>query len=95
MKLLLGALLVLLVLLQYEFWFSEGGIQTVWQLQKDIAKQKAVNAQLEKQNDALASNIHALKHDSSAIESRARNELGMIKKGETFYQVVGDDKKVE
>lgn len=88
MKLILGALVMLLVLLQYEFWFSAGGIKTVWQLKKDIVSQQKINTDLAKKNDALAVQIKQLKHGNAAVESRARNELGMIKKDETFYQVV-------
>ena len=88
MKLILGALVMLLVLLQYEFWFSEGGIRTVWHLKSAIAKQESINAALVRKNAQLAADISHLKNGQSAVESRARNELGMIKKGETFYQVV-------
>lgn len=88
MKLILGALLMLLVLLQYEFWFSDGGIKTVWQLKKEIAQQQDVNDALAKKNDALALDIQHLKQGHFAVESRARNELGMIKQDEVFYQVV-------
>lgn len=88
MKLILGALIVLLLLLQYEFWFSDGGIKTVWQLKQSITHQKKVNDVLAKQNDHLIKSIRQLKHSKNTIEARARNELGMIKKNETFYQVV-------
>ncbi len=88
MKLILGALILLLILLQYEFWFSDGGMKTVWQLKKDIVHQQTINDALAKKNDGLAKDIRALKHDHNAVESRARNELGMVKEGEVFYQVV-------
>ena len=88
MKWILGALVVLLILLQYEFWVSDGGMKTVWRLKKEIAHQQDINATLAKQNDALAINIRHLKKGHEAVESRARNQLGMIKKNETFYRVV-------
>ena len=88
MKFILGALIGLLVLLQYEFWFSDGGMKTVWQLKKDIAHQQAVNDALSKQNNALSVDISRLKYGENAVESRARNELGMTKKGEVFFQIV-------
>lgn len=88
MKFILGALIGLLVLLQYEFWFSDGGMKTVWQLKKDIAHQQAVNDALSKQNNALSVDISRLKYGKNAVESRARNELGMTKKGEVFFQIV-------
>ena len=88
MKLILSALIILTGLLQYELWFSTGGVKTVWQLKKDIEKQQALNDSLAKKNDDLAKSIKALKHSKVAIETRARHELGMIKKNEVFYQVV-------
>ena len=88
MKMILGALLVLLLLLQYEFWFSDGGMKTVWQLQQDIAHQQSINDDLAKKNAALAKDIQQLKESNTVIESHARNELGMVKQGEVFYQIV-------
>ena len=88
MKMILGALIVLLVLLQYEFWFSDGGIKTVWKMQKNIQQQNQINEQLDKRNQLLISEIDELQHGNAAVEAHARNDLGMVKKGEVFYQVV-------
>ncbi len=88
MKITLGALVVLLLLMQYEFWFSDGGMKTVWQLQKSITKQQKINDALDKHNQVLIAEIKDLQSGDSAIEARARNDLGMVKKGEVFYQVV-------
>ncbi len=88
MKITLGALVVLLLLMQYEFWFSDGGMKTVWQLQKSITKQQKINDALDKHNQVLIAEIKDLQSGNSAIEARARNDLGMVKKGEVFYQVV-------
>ncbi len=88
MKMILGALLVLLLLLQYEFWFSDGGMKTVWEMQKNIAKQEKTNAQLDKRNQVLIAEIKDLQSGNAAIEARARNDLGMVKKNEVFYEVV-------
>ncbi len=88
MKMILGALLVLLLLLQYEFWFSDGGMKTVWEMQKNISKQEKVNAQLDKRNQILIAEIKDLQSGNEAIEARARNDLGMVKKNEIFYEVV-------
>lgn len=88
MKLTLGALLALLLLMQYEFWFSDGGMKTVWQLEKNIAKQQKINDALDNHNQVLIAEIKDLQSGNAAIEARARNDLGMVKKGEVFYQVV-------
>jgi len=88
MKFILVALIVLLLLLQYEFWFSDGGMKTVWQLEKNIKKQTAINEALDKRNQILIAEIKDLRSGNEAIEARARNDLGMIKKDETFYQII-------
>lgn len=88
MKLILGALGVILLLLQYELWFSDGGIKTVLQMKKNITAQAQKNDELDKRNQALIAEIKDLQNGNVAIEARARNDLGMIKKGEVFYQVI-------
>ena len=88
MKMILGALIALLLLLQYEFWFSDGGMKTVWKMQKNISQQEALNTQMDQRNQVLISEIRDLQSGNAAIEARARNDLGMVKKGEVFYQVV-------
>ncbi len=88
MKAIIAVLAVLFVLLQYKLWFSEGSMMEVWRLDRAIAVQKADNMQLHERNQVLAAEVADLKQGVDAIEERARRELGMIKKGETFYQVL-------
>lgn len=88
MKLILGALIILLLLMQYEFWFSDGGMKTVWKMQKDISTQTQKNASLDKRNQILIAEIKDLQSGNAAIEARARDDLGMVKKGEVYYQIV-------
>lgn len=88
MKPILIILLALFALLQYELWFSPGGLRSVWQLKNRVSEQMATNQQAQQTNHALAADIADLKRGNEAIEERARNNLGMIKKDETFYQVV-------
>lgn len=88
MKWLSGALLVLLLVLQYQLWVADGGIPNLRRLQKELAEQRAINAQLAARNDALQAEVEDLKKGLAAIEELAREDLGMIKEGETFFQVV-------
>ena len=85
-------LLGILLLLQYPLWFGSGGIVTVWQLNREIEAQKKENAQLRERNQTLEAQVNDLKQGLEVIEGRARSELGMVKKGETYYQVI-DPKK--
>ena len=88
MRALTIALLLLLALLQYRLWVGPGSWPDVWRLQREAAAQRAENQQLEDRNQSLAAEVRDLKHGLEAIEERARSEMGMIKKGETFYLIV-------
>jgi cell division protein FtsB len=81
-------LLILLIALQLKLWTGEGGMREVQSLRAHVAEQKAENDKLKARNDALSADVQDLKEGRDAIESRARSELGLIKPGETFYQVV-------
>lgn len=77
----------LLFVLQYQLWFATGGVLSAYRLHKDLNYQAAENKKLEERNAVLMADIFDLKHGDQAIEERARNDLGMIKKGEVFYQI--------
>jgi len=88
LRIVLYVIAALLLLLQYPFWFGGGGVFSVWQMRREIAAQQDENAKLRERNAALTAEVNDLKQGSAAIEERARAELGMVKKGETFFQVI-------
>lgn len=88
MKPLIIALLVLLGFLQYKLWLGDGSLAGIWRIHQAIEMQRQENAKLKERNAALDAEVKDLKHGLDAIEERARAELGMIKKDETFYRVV-------
>lgn len=81
-------LVLLLALLQFQLWFGIGNVPSAMRLKSQVEAQAAENATLTKRNAALAAEVSDLKGGQAAIEERARVELGMVKKGETFYQIV-------
>ena len=81
-------LLILLIGLQLKLWTGAGGVREVERLRATVAEQKHENEMLKSRNDALAAEVQDLKEGREAIEGRARSELGLVKPGETFYQVV-------
>lgn len=81
-------LVVVLIFLQYRLWFEVGGIVDMMRLKKELALENQENDKLKKRNDLLLSEVQQLQKNKDAVEARARGELGMIKKDETFYQVV-------
>lgn len=82
-------LIVLITSLQWPLWFGKGSWLRAWQLDKQLQEQRAVNQKLIARNAALDAEVKDLKQGSDAIEERARNELGMIRDGEVFFQILG------
>jgi cell division protein FtsB len=74
--------------LQYKLWMSQDGLKQWHYLQRKLDKQTAQNQAMEKRNQGLAADIAGLKSGDQALEEQARFELGMIKKGEEYYQFV-------
>jgi cell division protein FtsB len=77
-----------LVLLQYRLWLSDQGLREVSRLQSSVDAQRAANHEQGERNRQLAAEVTDLKGGMTALEERARNELGMVGNSETFYQVV-------
>ncbi len=88
MKLIIAILAVLFISLQYKLWAGEGSVANAWHLGQKIAMQTEKNSLLARRNQMLEAEVKDLKKGMKAVEERARIELGMIKKGETFYQVI-------
>jgi cell division protein FtsB len=88
MKKLLLLLIVLLVYLQYQLWFGDGSLQEFWELHQEVEMQAQENLELRERNAALQAEVADLRQGLDAIEEHAREDLGMVKEGETFYQVV-------
>ncbi|PKM45134.1 MAG: cell division protein FtsB [Gammaproteobacteria bacterium HGW-Gammaproteobacteria-1] len=91
-RLVVAILVTLLLVLQYRLWFSDGGLVKMWQLSESLEAQKQENARLLERNRALEAEVIDLKQGLQAIEERARTELGMVKKDETFFQVIDEPK---
>ena len=81
-------LLVCLIGLQYRLWFGEANLGEVQALQQEIERQRAENDLLVNRNHQLDAEVKDLKQGLEALEERARNQLGMVKEGESFFQLV-------
>lgn len=88
MRWFVSGLVGLLILLQYRLWFSEGGLAEASRLREQLAQAEAENAALTARNDALAREVMALQNGMEAVEKSARENLGLIKEGEVYYQFV-------
>jgi len=88
MKLLTVIMVFLLLLLQYRLWTGNGSLVEVNLLKDEIEKIKNENKNLKERNLSLTAEVFDLKQGHEAIEEIARSEMGMIKDGETFYQII-------
>ena len=78
-------LILLLAGLQYRLWVGEGSLAQVSRLQQQIAEQRGENERLLERNRILEAEVMELKRGMETVEERARQELGMLKDGETLY----------
>lgn len=79
---------LLLAGLQYRLWIADGGVVATRRLQQAVAREAQAIDGLRQRNAVQAAEVADLKSGGSAIEAHARSELGMIRRGETFYLVV-------
>lgn len=91
MKWMLTLLLVLLAALQYRLWVGEGSRADQARLEREIRQQQAENERLRERNRVLAIEVEDLKTGHDAIEERARHDMGMIHRDETFFMIVEDE----
>ena len=93
MRLFVFFLLCLFALLQYHLWFGKNGLQDRHVLQQEVALILENNSESKQRNQMMFSEIKDLKEGTDAIEERARNELGLVKEGETFFRIVPKEDK--
>tara|TARA_A100000164_G_C21347111_1_gene513641 strand:+ start:296 stop:547 length:252 start_codon:yes stop_codon:yes gene_type:complete len=81
---------ILLITIQLFFWLSDGGIREAWNLEKEVELRFDKNQELEERNSSLEAEVFDLKQGLSAIEERARTDLGMISQEETYYHIIDE-----
>jgi len=91
MKIYAVFLIILLIVLQFKFWFEEGGYFYNLGLKEELAVVKQENASLKTRNQELARQIILVKEDMNEVEALARRNLGMIKKDEQFMFIIEDE----
>jgi len=93
MRVITVILVLFLGLLQYRLWFGKNSVPDYLALENEVARQQLDNDKLKQRNKVLYADTDDLKSGTEAIEERARNELGMIKEGETFFRIVYPSKE--
>ncbi len=77
--------------LQAELWLPDDGYRKTADLRTAVVEQRGLNARLKDRNAVLDAEVVNLKQGLEAAEERARTDLGLIGRGEVFYQVVQAD----
>ncbi len=88
MKFLISVHIIILLLLLVSLWVGHGSYPEIWKLEQDIATQKRSNEVQEGKNRHIQAELEDARVGHAAVEERARSELGMIKKGETFFEII-------
>lgn len=90
---LLGILILILGMLQYRLWIAEGSLAEMKRLELQVQEQTAINRALEARNEILEREVLNLQNGNDGLEQRAREQLGLIREGEVFYQFVEKDER--
>ncbi len=89
-------LIVLLMLLQYRLWLGQdGSLPQLLKSQRAARYQQQENETLIERNALRAAEVEDLKSGLDALEERARSEMGMVKEGETFFQIIEEPEAVD
>ena len=83
--------LILLVWVQYRLWFDDSGMISNAALERKIAELQQDNAVQKADNDALINEVQELR-DGELLEEKAREELGLVREGESFILFVDSPK---
>ena len=89
---LLVALVLLLGVLQYRLWFADGSLAEKRRLELQVEEQTRINQLLQERNGVLEREVLELQTGNQGLEQRAREELNLVKEGETYIQAVDDSK---
>ena len=79
---------LLLFVLQVMLWTGQGSVAEVVALERQIGTFAVANEELRERNRRLEVEVAELKNGLDSVEEMAREELGMVRHGETFYVLI-------
>jgi len=82
--------LVLVLILQYRIWFDDSGVLATWKIQEQVSVKQEENKVLETRNEWLRKDVVNLQTTNDVVEEKAREDLGLIQKDESFYLFVDE-----
>jgi len=87
-RLLTATLFIFLLLLLYGLFFGKQNLFDLMEQQARLSQLTEETKVLRERNERIRIDVNDIKTRLGAIEGLARSELGLIKPGETFYQIV-------
>ncbi len=93
MKFLYFICFIIFMSLQYSLFFSQNSIISYYYLKNKLEEDKEALRGIIQKNKSLIVEISNIERDKNSLETYARENLGLIKENETFYQIIKDDKK--
>jgi cell division protein FtsB len=81
-------LLAALLAIQWPVWMGKGGWFKVWEREAELARHDVANEERKQRNAAIEADVRDLQTGTGAIEERARQELGLVKPGEIYVQII-------
>lgn len=81
-------LVIVIAWLQYRAWFGENSQHEIDLLKQKTVNQEQHNQSLSEQNGLLREEIKLVRNEPNILEEKARENLGLIKKNETFYRII-------
>ena len=91
LRTLIFCLLGIVLALQYALWFGKSNVVDLIHLGRSVLQLETGNLSLRERNNRLHAEVNEIKNRVEAIEARAREHLGLIMPGETYFQVVPAD----
>ncbi len=86
-----GILLITLISIQYALWFGDKNVFDLYRLNQAVQQTRLENMAIHQRNQRLVAEVIDIKEGGETVETIARSELGLIKQGETFYQIIEND----
>ena len=91
LKIVIIVLALLFTALQYHLWFGEGSWPRAQAVREKFELQMSENEKLQQENAVMEAEVLDLKTGLDAIEERARVDLGLVRQGDEYFQIIQPD----
>ncbi|MBQ9273572.1 MAG: septum formation initiator family protein [Succinivibrio sp.] len=91
MKIVSLLLICALVYLGYDTYYGRNGVRQYEAVSAQVEKARERSQALTLRNQALSDELNDLRQGLLSVEDLAREDLGMVRPGETFYRVISAD----